>query len=67
MVASPKMPALPGAPPPPPDPADEALRAAKLQERRKQLGLQGRMTTLLTGSQGDTSPVPLATKTLLGG
>lgn len=66
MFSSPEPPPMPGAPPPPPDQADLALRNAKLQERRRQLGLQGRMTTFLTGSQGDTSQPPTAMKTLLG-
>lgn len=58
---------MPGPPPPPPDEADMALRNAKLQERRKQLGLQGRMTTFLTGSNND-NPQPAANtlKSLLG-
>lgn len=67
MVASPKMPKMPDAPPPPADPADEALRQARLMERRKQLGLQGRMSTFLTTAQGDQAPATLGTKTLLGG
>lgn len=66
MFSTPSPPPMPGSPPPPPDQADLALRNAKLQERRRQLGLQGRMTTFLTGSQGDTSAPPSPMKTLLG-
>lgn len=51
-----------------PDPADEAVRNARLMERRKQLGLQGRMSTFLTTAQGDqTTAAPRAQQTLLGG
>jgi hypothetical protein len=35
-------------------------------ERRRQLGLQGRMSTFLTTAQGDQSPPTTAPKTLLG-
>ncbi len=55
--------------PDPPDAADEAINAARTMERRKQLGLQGRLTTFLTTAQGDKGPssagAPQA-KTLLG-
>lgn len=66
IFSSQSLPPMPGAPPPPPDQADMALRNAKLQERRRQLGLMGRMTTFLTGSQGDTSQPATDPKTLLG-
>jgi hypothetical protein len=62
-----KIPPPPDAAPPPADPTDDALRRARLMERRKELGLQGRMTTFLTGAQGDTAPAQIGTKTLLGG
>lgn len=58
--------------PPPPDAADQAVQAARIFERRKQLGLQGRMSTFLTTAQGDQAPAqPTATaqyggKTFLG-
>jgi hypothetical protein len=58
----------PGAPPKPPDPADEAVKNARLMERRKQLGLQGRMSTFLTTAQSDQpQSAPAAQSTLLGG
>lgn len=66
LFSSPSPPPMPGPPPPVPDQADLALRNAKLQERRRQLGLQGRMTTFLTGSQGDESQPITQPKTLLG-
>ena len=43
------------APPPPPDAADEAVQAARTFERRRQLGLQGRMSTFLQTAQGESS------------
>lgn len=56
--------------PDPPDAADQAINNARVMERRKQLGLQGRLTTFLTTSQGDKGPssagAPQAGKTLLG-
>jgi len=64
--SSPALPPMPGTPPPPPDAADIALRNAKLMERRRQLGLQGRLTTFLTGAQGDTAPPTTQQTTLLG-
>ena len=42
--------------PDPPDAADQALNNARTMERRKQLGLQGRMSTFLTTSQGEKGP-----------
>jgi hypothetical protein len=55
--------------PDPPDAADQAINNARTMERRKQLGLQGRLTTFLTTAQGDKGPssagAPQA-KTLLG-
>jgi len=68
-------PALPAAGPPPPDPADVSIRNAKLQERRRQLGLQGMQSTFLTmlsadggagaGRTGGAAVAPV--KTVLGG
>lgn len=55
--------------PDPPDAADQAINNARTMERRKQLGLQGRLTTFLTTAQGEKGPnsagAPQA-KTLLG-
>lgn len=65
----PFMPKQPGVPalPPTPDTADEAVQNARIMERRKQLGLQGRMSTFLTTAQGDQAPAQTsAPKTLLG-
>jgi hypothetical protein len=60
----PSLPTVPKAP----DPADDAVRNARLMERRKQLGLQGRMSTFLTTAQGDQAPAKASTQqTLLGG
>lgn len=62
----PKMPKPPTLPPTP-DAADEAVQNARIMERRKQLGLQGRMSTFLTTAQGDQAPAQTsAPKTLLG-
>lgn len=68
LFPTPSMPKLQGVPPTP-DAADEALRNAKIMERRKQLGLQGRMSTFLTTAQGDQAPAQSSapTKSLLGG
>jgi hypothetical protein len=58
-----------GKPPDPPPPAelsDPAIRAAKLMERRRQLGLHGRGSTWLTGARGDTNEPTTAKTTLLG-
>jgi hypothetical protein len=52
-----------------PDAADEAVKAARLQERRRQLGFQGRMSTFLTDYQGQRGAgisAPQDGKTLLG-
>lgn len=60
---------LPAEPPPPPDATDDAVRAARLMERRRQLGLLGRMSTYLTTAQ-DGQSASQATggqTTLLGG
>lgn len=61
---------VPGNAPAQPDVADEAIRNARIMERRKQLGLMGRMSTFLTGGKGDEQnlkPSPVIDKTLLGG
>jgi hypothetical protein len=50
-LLTPTKPNLP-TPPSAPDPADAAVRNARLMERRKQLGLTGRMSTFITTSQG---------------
>jgi hypothetical protein len=56
--------------PDPPDAADQAINNARTMERRKQLGLQGRLTTFLTTAQGDkgssSAGAPQVAKTLLG-
>jgi len=63
-VNIPPAPRLPDAP----DAADEALNNARTMERRKQLGLQGRMSTFLTTAQGEkpAQGAPAPAKTLLG-
>jgi len=50
-MGSPNIPETP-TPPPPPDAADTAVRNARLAERRRQIGLQGRLSTFLTDYQG---------------
>lgn len=66
-------PPVPDAPPPPPSESDVAIRNAKLQERRRQLGLQGIRSTFLTmltpggdGGRAQSSATP-PTTTVLGG
>jgi hypothetical protein len=50
-----------------PDAGDEALNNARIMERRRQLGLMGRMSTFLTTAQGDQAPAASTVqKTLLG-
>jgi hypothetical protein len=67
-MATPSLPKLPAGPPPAPDAADEAVRNARLMERRRQLGLQGRMSTYLTTAQDGQSFVQAnGTTTILGG
>jgi hypothetical protein len=66
MGKAPKPPPLPPAPPPPPDPVNEAIRAAAAGETRRQATSAGRRSSFLTGLLGDTTPVPTATKKLLG-
>jgi hypothetical protein len=60
----PRAPRMPDAP----DAADAALNNARTMERRKQLGLQGRMSTFLTTAQGEAPAqgAPAPAKTLLG-
>ncbi len=65
-MARPKLPPLPGMPENPTD-NTETIRAARLMERRRQLGLRGRQSSWLTGARGDSTEPVLATKTLLGG
>lgn len=63
----PKVPSMPTMAITVPDAADTAIRNAKLMERRRQLGLEGRRSTWLTGARGDsTSDLVTATKTILG-
>jgi hypothetical protein len=57
-VASTLVAGLKGPPPLPPlapDAADEAVQAARTFERRRQVGLQGRMSTFLQTAQGESS------------
>jgi hypothetical protein len=54
-------------PPPPIDPSDEAIKNARIFERRRQLGLQGRMSTFLTTAQEESpAPPPVADGLKLG-
>lgn len=64
-VAGPSMPA-PRQAPPRPDQSDEAIKAAKLAERRRQMGLSGTSSTWLTGARGDSNAPTTGVKTLLG-
>lgn len=53
-------------PPLAPDATDDAVQAARIMERRKQIGMNGRMSTFLTtaSDQGQTNNTPT---TVLGG
>jgi hypothetical protein len=42
-------------PPLSPDATDEAVQNARIMERRKQIGMNGRMSTFLTTSGGDSA------------
>jgi hypothetical protein len=61
-------PSLPPPPPSGPDAADQALQSARIMERRRQLGLQGRMSTFLSTQQDNNLPSGGGStgKTLLG-
>ncbi len=67
-----KPPPIPAGAPAAPDAGDVALRNARLMERRRQLGLLGRMSTFLTTADGDktgavtSAPTITANKVLLG-
>ena len=69
---APKIPSMPPMPPPPPAPEapptrdDPDVNAAATAARRRALAMQGRSSTILSGSMGDTS-TPNIGKTLLGG
>lgn len=69
-MGKPDMPPPPTPPPPAVDVTDKAIQNARTMERRKQLGLQGRMSTFLTTRQGgETQASPTAAptpKTYLG-
>lgn len=58
-------------PPPPPPPPAPTLAAPDVQAAARQQAIDaaqadGRAATMLTGPNGDTSPAPVAKKTLLG-
>lgn len=65
---TPKLPELPAIPEPPPPLSQDRgdITRARLRQRRKSIGGQGRRSTLLTGPQGLTDPAPVQRKTLLG-
>jgi len=65
-MGAPSVPAPPPLPAPAPDAADAAVQAARTMERRKQLGLKGRMSTYLTTAQGEEEAPPSGGKTMLG-
>jgi hypothetical protein len=50
-----------------PTPSDPAIQAAERSQLTQQGAMYGRAATVLTSGQGDTSPAPVAKKTLLGG
>lgn len=62
----PEVPALPAPLPAAPDAGDQAIQNARLMERRRQLGMQGRSSTWLTGARGDTTAPEVGVRTLLG-
>lgn len=49
-----------------PQAQDEAVTSARDDEERRRRAAAGRASTLLTGSQGDTSKANTSNKTLLG-
>ena len=63
---APDAPRAPGQLPKPPEQSDEAIVAAKIMERRRQIGLMDASQTWLTGARGDNSPATVGYKTLLG-
>ena len=66
MCVGPMAPKIPSMPPMPPPPAAPEVNAAATAARRRALAMQGRSSTILSGSMGDTS-TPNIGKTLLGG
>lgn len=61
---NPAPPPAPTPPPPPPTVEDASVKAADNEKELRQR--RGYASTILTGSQGDTSNVAVATKQLLG-
>lgn len=59
-------PNIPEPPALPPMPNENAAEEAVAEERRKQRPKLGRRSTILTGPQGDLSPVSIRRRTLLG-
>jgi hypothetical protein len=53
-----------GLPPLAPDATDEAVQNARIMERRKQIGMTGRMSTFLTTSGGDSSAYNAGAQTM---
>ena len=51
----------------PPTRADRNVQDASDREKRNILGRRGRASTIITGSEGVTSPANTQKKTLLGG
>ena len=67
MGSSPKIPPSPPPPAPPAQQQDPAVLAARTRERRRQLALIGRRSTITTGPQGVPEGRTLGAPTLLGG
>lgn len=61
-------PSPPSVPPPPPPPtrADPTVEEARRREALAARQARGRAATILTGGEGDQSPVPAIRKSLLG-
>jgi hypothetical protein len=51
-------------PPLAPDATDEAVQNARIMERRRQIGMNGRMSTFLTTSGGDSSAYNAGAQTM---
>jgi len=65
---SPKTPTVTPTPPAPAAATESASEvvAARSKEKRRVAAAEGKASTMLTGSLGDTSSAPVAQKTLLG-
>lgn len=65
-MGTPDLPPAPAPPPPAPDLTDEEVKAAKANERRRQLQMAGLSRSFNTIAV-NSAPVPTLGKTILGG